>query len=91
MWHMSDVPSIKLQVRSDRPTATASQAYNSKVDALAFNISFIAKYKPKLAIELLQLYARAYTITENDPEAPDEDYALFAEAVMKMARDINQE
>ena len=88
---MSDVPSIKLQVRSDRPTATASQAYNSNVDALAFNISFIAKYQPKLAIELLQLYARAYTITENDPEAPDEDYALFAEAVMKMARDISKE
>ena len=88
---MSDVPSIKIQVRSDRPTATASQAYNSKVDALVFNISFIAKYQPKLAIELLRLYAKAHTITENDPEAPDEDYALFAEAVMKMARDINQE
>jgi hypothetical protein len=84
---MSDTPSIKLQVRSDRPTATASQAYNSKVDALAFNISFIAKYQPKLAIELLQLYARARVITENDPEAPDEDYALFADEVIKMARD----
>ena len=88
---MSDLPSIKLQVRSDHPTATASQAYNSKVDALAFNIPFIAKYQPKLAIELLRLYAKAHAITENDPEAPDEDYALFAEAVMKMARDINQE
>ena len=84
---MPDTPSIKLQVRSDRPTATASQAYNSKVDALAFNISFIAKYQPKLAIELLQLYARARVITENDPEAPDEDYALFADEVIKMARD----
>ena len=87
---MSDVPSIKLQVGNDRPTATASQAYNSKVDALAFNISFIAKYQPKLAIELLQLYTKAHTITENDPEAPDEDFALFAEAVMKMARDISK-
>jgi hypothetical protein len=84
---MPDTPSIKLQVRSDRPTATASQAYNSKVDALAFNISFIAKYQPKLAVELLQLYANARTITENDPEAPDEDYALFADEVIKMARD----
>lgn len=88
---MSDLPSIKLQVRSDRPTATASQAYNSKVDALDFNISFIAKYQPKLAVELLQLYANAHAITENDPEAPDEDYALFAETVMKMARDISKE
>jgi ABC-type nitrate/sulfonate/bicarbonate transport system substrate-binding protein len=84
---MPDTPSIKLQVRSDRPTATASQAYNSKVDALAFNTSFIAKYQPKLAIELLRLYARARVITENDPEAPDEDYALFADEVIKMARD----
>lgn len=88
---MSDLPSIELQVRSDRPTATASQAYSSKIDALAFNISFIAKYQPKLAVELLQLYAKAHAITENDPEAPDEDYALFAEEVMKMARDKSKE
>ena len=88
---MSDMPSIKLQVRSDRPTATASQEYNSTVDALAFDISFIAKYQPKLAVELLQLYAKAHAITENDPEAPDEDYALFAEAVMKMNRDTSKE
>ena len=85
------MPSIKLQVRSDRPTATASQTYNSKVDAPAFNISFIAKYQPKLAVELLQLYAKAHAITENDPEAPGEDYALFAEEVMKMARDKSNE
>lgn len=88
---MSDLPSIKLQVRSDRPTATASQAYNSKVDALAFNISFIAKYQPKLAVELLQLYTKAHAITEKDPEAPDEDYALFADEVIKMARDKSKE
>ncbi len=88
---MSDLPSIKLQVRSDRPTATASQAYNSKVDALAFNISFIAKYQPKLAVKLLQLYTKAHAITEKDPEAPDEDYALFADEVIKMARDISKE
>ena len=88
---MSDMLSIKLQVQSDRPTATASQAYNSKVDALAFNISFIAKYQPKLAIELLQLYAKAHAITEKDPEAPDEDYALFADEVIKMARDKSKE
>ena len=44
-----------------------------------------------LIITLLQLYAKAHAITENDPEAPDEDYALFAEAVMKMARDISKE
>ena len=88
---MSDLPSIKLQVQSDRPTATASQAYNSKVDALAFNISFIAKYQPKLAVELLQLYTKAHAITEKDPEAPDEDYALFADEVIKMARDKSKE
>ena len=85
------MPSIKLQVRSDRPTATASQAYNSKVDALAFNISFIAKYQPKLAVELLQLYTKTHAITEKDPEAPDEDYALFADEVIKMARDKSKE
>ena len=88
---MSDLPSIKLQVRSDRPTVTASQAYNSKVYALAFNISFIAKYQPKLAVELLQLYTKAHAITEKDPEAPDEDYALFADEVIKMARDKSKE
>jgi hypothetical protein len=55
------------------------------------NISFIAKYQPKLAVKLLQLYTKAHAITEKDPEAPDEDYALFADEVIKMARDKSKE
>lgn len=83
---MSDDTHLKLQIRSNRPTAAASKSYNSKVDALAFNLSFIAEYQPKLAVELLQLYAKAHVITEDSPKAPEEDYDLFTEAVMKIAR-----
>ena len=61
---MSDTSNIKLQVRSDRPTAIASKAHNTKIDVLAFNISFIAKHQPKLALELLKLYEKAHVIAE---------------------------
>ena len=83
---MSDTSNIKLQVRSDRPTAIASKAHNTKIDVLAFNISFIAKHQPKLALELLKLYEKAHVIAEKDPEAPDEDYALFADEIIKITR-----
>ena len=83
---MSDTSNIKLQVRSDRPTAIASKAHNTKIDVLAFNISFIAKHQPKLALELLKLYEKAHVIAEKDPEAPDEDYALFADEIIKITK-----
>jgi hypothetical protein len=80
---MSDAKSTKLNIREDRPTALASSVHGSNVDAVGFNLLFIAQRNPKLAIEILKLYTQAHEIQENDPAAPEEDFALFADEVGK--------
>ncbi len=84
---MSDVKSTKLSVREDRPTAIASSSHNANVNAMAFNIIFIALRNPKLALEVMRLYDEAHKLQENDPNAPEEDYALFAEELRKSFSD----
>jgi hypothetical protein len=76
-YKMSDKKSTKLTVREDQPTGIASSAFGSNVDALGFNILFIAARNPKLAVEIMELYAKAQQIQTDDPLAPDEDFALF--------------
>lgn len=87
---MSDAKSTKLNIREDRPTALSSSARGSNIDAIGFNIPFIASYNPKLAIDILMLYTQAHKIKEGDPFAPDEDQALFADEVFK-ALDVEQD
>lgn len=84
---MSDTKSTKLNIREDRPTGLASSAYGSNVNAIGFNLLFIAARNPKLAVEILRLYARAHKLQENDPEAPQEDFSLFADEVAKISTD----
>ena len=70
-----------LKVRQDRPTAISSLAHGANVDAIGFNLVFIALKNPKLAIELIKHYDQANGIKESDPKAPDEDLELFTEAL----------
>lgn len=85
---MPEPQSTKLNVRNDRPTAISSLAGGSNLDAIGFNIAFVAAHNPKLAIEILKLYAQAHQIKEDDPAAPDEDFALFADEIAKIIKDI---
>jgi hypothetical protein len=80
---MSDAKSTKLSIHEDRPTGLASSAHGSNVNAMGFNLLFIAARNPKLAIEIMKLYTEARKLQENDPSAPQEDYALFAEELHK--------
>ncbi len=84
---MSDAKSTKLNIREDRPTGLASSAHGSNVNAVGFNLLFIAARNPKLAVEILKLYAQAHEIQESDPKAPEEDLALFADEVGKTLTD----
>jgi len=81
---MSDAKSTQLNIRGDRPTAISSSAHGSNLDAIGFNIAFLAARDPKLAIEVMKLYALAHEIKENDPPAHDEDFALFSDEVTKL-------
>jgi hypothetical protein len=81
---MPDEKSTKLNLREDRPTAISSVAHGSHLDAIGFNIAFLATRNPKLAIEVMKLYELAHNVQEDDPAAPDEDFALFAEELAKI-------
>lgn len=81
---MSDAKSTKLNIREDRPTAVSSSVHGANVDGIGFNVPFIALRNPKLAVEIMKLYALARQVQADDPEAPEEDYALFAAEVNKM-------
>jgi hypothetical protein len=81
---MTDTKSTKLSIREDRPTGISSSAHGSNLDAVGFNLAFLAAHNPKLAIEVLKLYSLASKVSESDPDAPDEDYLLFADEVAKI-------
>ena len=86
-YKMHDKKSTKLTIHEDQPTGISSSAFGSNVDALGFNILFIAARNPKLAVEIMNLYAKAQQIQEDDPLAPDEDFALFSQEVNKLVGD----
>lgn len=81
---MSDTKSTKLNIREDRPTALSSPANGANLVGVGFNLLFVATYDPKLAADILKLYAKAHAIQEGTPKAPDEDYELFAGEVTKL-------
>jgi hypothetical protein len=72
---MDDKPT-HIKVDQDSPTGTSSKAHGANVDAVAFNISFIASKNPTLSVQILKLYADAYKISPSDPPHPDEDFEL---------------
>jgi hypothetical protein len=69
----------KLTIRSDFPTSVSSSARGANLDALGFNMVFIARRRPQLSVELLRLFREASKLTPETPVAPDEDL-LAAEA-----------
>ena len=87
---MSDNKATKLNIRSDSPTALSSSIHDANIDALGFNILYIAARNPKLAVEIMRLYAEAHKIQDDDPKAPEEDFALFADEVAKLLHDSDE-
>lgn len=83
---MSEAKSTKLSIRDDKAVSIASSSHGANINAIGFNVIFIAMRNPKLAVEIMQLFAKAQKIKEDDPKAPDEDFAMFAEEVTKTLR-----
>ena len=88
---MSDSKFSKLNVREDRPTAITSAAHGSNIDAVGFNITFLALRNPKLAIAILKLYEDAHEVQASDEPAPDEDFTLFANALNKLLSNTTED
>jgi hypothetical protein len=77
----------RMQVREDRPTALASSAHGSNIDAIGFNLTFLAARNPKLATEILKIYITAHSVQGADPKAHDEDFDLFADELANLISD----
>ncbi len=84
---MSDAKSTNLNIREDRPTGLSSSMQGSNLDAVGFNLIFLASRQPKLAAEIVKTYAKAHAVQPDDPKAPEEDIALFANEVAKLLSD----
>lgn len=81
---MSDKKTTKLTIYENRATGITSSAFGSNINAMGFNLLFIASKNPKLAVEIMELYAKARKIQATDPDAPDEDYSLFSQRLEKL-------
>lgn len=81
---MTDPKSTKLTIREDKAASISSSAQGAHVDAIGFNILFIAERNPKLALEIMKLFNEAQAIEEDAPRAPEEDFALFTERMFKL-------
>lgn len=88
---MSDSKSSKLNIREDRPTAITSSVHGSNIDAVGFNVAFLAARNPKLALSILKMYEEAHVVQASDEPAPNEDFALFASALNKLLADTSSD
>lgn len=79
MQYGEELNTTKLTMRSDHAVAIASSRRGANLDAIGFNLNFIAHRRPALAIDLLRLYREAGQVKASDPPAADEDF-LAAEA-----------
>lgn len=66
----------RITIKSDSPIAISSSAIGANINALGFNIDFIAAKNPNLAIAIMSLYEQAKNIHSDDPVQPDEDFKL---------------
>src|SRR3989344_712870 len=58
-----------LKLLQDRSTAISSSMQGSNLDAVGFNLAFIALRNPTLAIQLIKLYGQAHEVKASDPKA----------------------
>ncbi len=77
----------KLAICEDMPTAITSSQGWANLDTVGFNIGFLLRRRPLLAIEVLKLYDQAYSVREEDLEAPDEDIRQAAEEWRRFSAD----
>ena len=71
-----------IKIKKDKPTGISSTIHGSNINAIGFNIDFIATKNPNLAISIMRLYKQADSIRVEDDSMPEEDYKL---AIQKLS------
>lgn len=54
----------KISVYEDLPTSVSSTAYGANLDCFAFNIGYIGRRSPELAMQLVELYEKCKQLKE---------------------------
>lgn len=76
---MRDGKTTRITLREDWPTAITSSAGHANLTTVGFNIEFIVRRRPSLAVEITKLYDEARRLRADDPQAPEEDIHAAAE------------
>lgn len=84
IWGMEEPKKTRITIREDLPTAISSSLNGANLDAIGFNVPFLAMRSPRLAIEVMKLFAVANNVSKDDPKAPEEDIAMYAEELAKI-------
>lgn len=80
----------KITVRSDYPVAIASSQRGANLNAIGFNLDFIARRRPQLASELIRMWQDACWIKEGDPPAIEEDHLAATDDLLGSAVDLRR-
>ena len=83
---MSEEKETKITLKSDKATGVSSRAYGANIDAVAFNLTYLAKKNPVLAATILKNYKDAAAVSQYDPEHPDEDFGLASENIQDLLK-----
>ncbi len=63
-----------IKISQDDAARVSSTAQGANINAIVFNLDFLASKNPTIALELMKLYEKAHAISPDDPQYPDEDY-----------------
>ena len=66
----------RMVLHDDMAASITSSQRRANLDAVGFNIGFLLRRRPSLAVEVLKLYDQAHRVREEDPPAPEEDVRL---------------
>jgi hypothetical protein len=76
-------------VREDFSTAGSNSQQGANLDAVAFNVGFILRRRPLLAVEIFKLYRQAYEVRMEDPNALKQDVQTALDEWYAMAVDAS--
>ena len=88
---MTNRNTTKVTIREDKPVALASSAKGANLTAVGFNIEFLIRRRPSLAIEIARLFDQARQLHEDDPQAPEEDFRAANEEWSRLVEAMGQQ
>lgn len=63
----------RIAMRYDRPVSMTNSLSHANLTTVGFNVEFILRRKPSLAVEIAKLMDQALQLHVDDPAAPEED------------------